>query len=335
MKDNDYTLHQLITNEEFIRWVKYPDPVLDVYWQRWIDQGYGRAALVDETRTMVLLMNFPQEKMASAQKAALKKRIQQSPDSNTTSHEFTAHPPLEASDASGANWIRYAAVFAGILLSSIFLYFYLSSDAIVYQTKYGELATYTLPDSSVVTMNANSRLTYQFDGKREVWIKGEAYFQVKKLKNGKQEVPFIVHAEKLDVAVLGTEFNVNTRRGTISVTLHEGKVALKTPDAKVAGATMKPGEQAVLKPGSQLNLQKVNTALFTSWKDEKLIFDRTPLQEIALVIEDIYGYQVVIQDQNLQKREFTGTLPSGNVNLFWLCWKKFLIPILKNRMTGL
>lgn len=316
MQDNEDILHQLITKEEFIQWVKDPDPGLDTYWQRWIDQEYGRAALVEEARKIVLSLDFPQEKMALERKAALKKRIQQSLDHNSASHDFPAHHPLIDSRFSIARWVRYAAAFAGILLGSIFLYFYLANPSIAYKTGYGELATYSLPDSSVVTMNANSELTYHFDEKQEVWIKGEAYFQVKKLKNREHPVPFIVHAEKLDVAVLGTEFNVNTRRGTTSVTLREGKVELKTPDPVVTGITMKPGEHAVLDEQNHLNLSQVNPALYTSWKENELIFDHTSIQEIATLIEDIYGYKVVIQDDELQKREFTGTLPTDHLDLF-------------------
>lgn len=313
MQDNDYTLYQLITSEEFIQWVKFPNAAQDTFWQQWMEQDYKRLALIEEARNIVLSMSFSQKKMALAQKIALKKRIQQSLNHNMTPHHVNI--PIVATRSFIAHWTRYAAAVAVLLLGSIFVYLFLSDSSVSYKTDYGKLATYTLPDSSVVTMNANSELTYRFNEKREVWIKGEAYFQVKKLQNGGQRIPFIVHTEQLDVAVLGTEFNVNTRRGIISVTLSEGKIALEAPDAEVT-ITMQPGEHAVLDDQNQLTLSKVDTALYTSWRNNKLIFNHTTIGEIAEVIEDIYGYEVIVSDQELQKREFTGTLPTDDLDLF-------------------
>lgn len=313
MQDKDYTLYQLVTHEDFIQWVKSPDPEGDANWQQWANRKYGRKSLLEEARSMVLSLDFSAENMAPGQKVALKHRIKQSIEQN---QHIKATPTSPLTPHISRRMMYYAAVLAAIIIAGAYWFQNLNNSSVKFRTAYGEIATYTLPDSSVVTMNANSELTYRFDEIREVWLEGEAYFEVKKLTNGQNSTPFIVHTEKLDVRVLGTEFNVNTRRDNTSITLAEGKVALNAPRAQVSVVNMEPGERAVLNNRNQLNLRQVNPALYTSWKDHELNFNHNTISEIAAIIEDTYGYKVVILNEELKRREFTGTLPGGDLDMF-------------------
>ncbi|MGD1895272.1 MAG: FecR family protein [Cyclobacteriaceae bacterium] len=107
-------------------------------------------------------------------------------------------------------WYR-AAVVSGLVLTAALVWFLLKADSLTeYATDYGEIRTLTLPDSSRVTLNANSAIHYaakwDVDVAREVWLDGEAYFSVTHTQN---DQPFIVHVtDGLRVNVLGTEFNV-------------------------------------------------------------------------------------------------------------------------------
>ena len=80
-----------------------------------------------------------------------------------------------------------------------------------FQTTYGETKRILLPDSSTVLLNANSSISWSTQwkqvGKREVNLKGEAFFDVRKM-NGMQ---FVVQSGGMKVKVLGTVFNVRNR----------------------------------------------------------------------------------------------------------------------------
>src|ERR1700727_3570645 len=82
------------------------------------------------------------------------------------------------------------------------------------RTGYGEIKNILLPDSSVVILNANSsmRIPQQWteSGGRQVWLEGEAYFQVQKKPSTAQK--FVVHTRQGDVEVLGPGFTANRGR---------------------------------------------------------------------------------------------------------------------------
>lgn len=151
-----------------------------------------------------------------------------------------------------------------------------------------------LPDSSTVWLNANSTIEYTPDfGKtfREVTLKGEAFFDVKK-----DSKAFIVKTDNMQVHVKGTRFNVEAykKNELIKTTLEEGKVELHVEGSNKF-FTMTPGDQIIL--NTQLNdvvVQKVNPSDFSAWKEEKLIFDNVPLSEIVAKLENRYKVKITI-----------------------------------------
>jgi ferric-dicitrate binding protein FerR (iron transport regulator) len=172
-----------------------------------------------------------------------------------------------------------------------------------------------LEDGSRVTLNANSSIKVYRDffqrKNREVWIKGEAFFEVSRTSDLKK---FIVHTKNFDVVVLGTKFNVRDRRGKTQVMLEEGKVKLLARHREPL--IMKPGEQVtVLKGQDAYNKKMVRRDDYMAWQDSKMIFDNTPLTDVAQAIQDYYGIQIVIADSLLATRQFTGTLPNNDLDV--------------------
>ncbi len=219
-------------------------------------------------------------------------------------------------------WYRAAAVLGGLALLISLLYLGTGKDdqAVVYATRYGETKTFLLPDSSRVTLNANSSLTFRFDRSqvREAWLQGEAFFEVRKLKGNPASsgpVKFVVHTDNLDVAVLGTAFNVNDRRGATRVVLAEGKVRIETRHDEQL--TMQPGDMVALSsPAATLSTQVVNPDDYTTWRENKLVFKRTPMEEVARLMEDYYGLEVVLDSTDWSDRKITGTIPTGSQEVF-------------------
>ena len=182
-------------------------------------------------------------------------------------------------------------------------------------------------------INAGSRLRLPSDfdrNRREVWLEGEAFFEV--AKNAGR--PFWVHATGMDMKVLGTTFNVRAYSGEdiIETTLVEGKVVLsrqqggkevalepnrkaifiKNKDAEIPAGIRR--EFETLKAGEILVSGLINPEEAVSWTRGKLIFENEYLDVIARRLEKFYGVKIRIEDPGLKKLRYTGTLKKVSVD---------------------
>jgi ferric-dicitrate binding protein FerR (iron transport regulator) len=190
----------------------------------------------------------------------------------------------------------------------------------------------TLPDGSKVVLSGNSHLRIsphwtdghedaahsEPSGDREVWLKGMAYFKVTHRSRSRHRdlpVKFIVHAGKVNVEVIGTEFNVSNRREKVQVLLNSGKVQLRIQDRQPRQLAMQPGELfEMTKQTNRVRQQKVNPRPYTVWQEGELRLDHTSMTEIAKIIEEAYGYPVVIETESLKTREVTGVIQNRDLN---------------------
>ncbi|WP_332367606.1 FecR family protein [Spirosoma telluris] len=184
---------------------------------------------------------------------------------------------------------------------------YQANSSLTYQTAYGKIQEIKLADGSVVTLNANSVLKVADNMAdrpvREVWLEGEAYFDIAKRKGAK----FIVHTAEAQIEVLGTEFNVNTRRDETHIVLEEGKVQLSTDNQSMV--VMKPGDMATVSPKSrQIQLKRVQPDLYDAWKASYIVLDGKSLPEIINSLEDTFGVTIKLEDAQLVDKKLTGKL---------------------------
>jgi ferric-dicitrate binding protein FerR (iron transport regulator) len=186
-------------------------------------------------------------------------------------------------------------------------------------TAYGEVTLRTLPDGSEVTMNANSRIRlsshWKDGGDREVWLDGEAFFHVQKTPAKSR---FIVHTERFDVIVTGTQFNVVNRDGKDNVMLREGRVIVHpTVDGDVKGGdvAMVPGD-FVRWDGKGLEKGGVKSDSLLAWQQHQLLFDKTPLKDVVGIIKDQYGVQIELEDQSIGDSTISGIVRNDNLDVF-------------------
>ena len=162
-----------------------------------------------------------------------------------------------------------------------------------------------LADGTKVFLNSGSEIRYpaMFRGKRrEVLLKGEAWFEVAK-DSGRE---FLVHAGAMDVKVLGTSFNVKAyeKLETVATTLVEGSVEIACDGESFR---IVPGEQFVYDKNSrEANVMMVDTELYTSWKDGYYKFRQATLKEIMTTLSLWYGLNVFYQNESAKHVEFTG-----------------------------
>lgn len=195
---------------------------------------------------------------------------------------------------------RVAAVLipAAILIGGVF--WWTNRDA----SPYGRLITVTVPatdsvrkdvvlaDGSMVHVMPGSEITY---GERHVELRGEARFNVTKAKTPQDN--FTVHTDRMKIAVLGTEFRVDSREGNgySTVDLYHGSV-----EAEVAG------RRVPMNPGEHLHYDHAASEVAVSHIDLRertyddmpgLVFDETDISDVLAIIEHDYGVRFVIEGE--------------------------------------
>ncbi len=164
-----------------------------------------------------------------------------------------------------------------------------------------------LSDGTNVWLNSETELRFPIHFKgdtRQVYLKGEAYFDVK-TNSGK---PFIVSTAAGDVKVLGTAFDVEVYDTTrIVATLERG--AISYVHESQPEIVLRPGEQLAYKLGNdQPRVSKVNTRLYTAWKDHLFCFEEQRLSEIMTILARWYDLKVRFMSEELKSVELSGTL---------------------------
>tara|TARA_R110002167_G_scaffold91462_1_gene246156 strand:+ start:1590 stop:2750 length:1161 start_codon:yes stop_codon:yes gene_type:complete len=182
----------------------------------------------------------------------------------------------------------------------------------------GKKFNLVLSDGSEVHLNSGSSLKYPMkfnkDLKRQVYLYGEAYFEVTHDK----EHPFVVNSDELDVLVYGTKFNVSNypEDPDTEVVLVEGSVSL-TEINKIG----KEKEEFFLMPGYKGSFnksnksiidEKVNTALYTSWMNGNLVFRNTPFDVITQKLERHYNVKIINNNAKLGHEKFNATIEINN-----------------------
>lgn len=164
----------------------------------------------------------------------------------------------------------------------------------------------SLPDGSLIWLNSGTTIKYRLPFKnktRNIEMDGEAYFEVTK-----DDVPFIVHSGNSKIEVYGTEFNVKSFSvdNIMELTLKEGSIGFTAgllPERKLS-----PNDFLTYnKTQKSITVSKKNINKHIAWRNNQLVFDETPLAEMALMLERWYGIQVEIKSPDLLTYKFTTT----------------------------
>ena len=238
--------------------------------------------------------------------------------------------------------LRYAAVCLLAWGAQWYWLTQLSESSTGSQTSYNEITVphgsksmIVLGDSTKVWLNAGATFRYptNFERKgREIFLEGEAYFEVKK----DEHRPFLVNMNGMNIKVHGTKFNVRAYAGDsrLETALLEGSIeviGVKSEQGKNDNLFLKPGQKLVLfkeinKDDAILDHQgdsfvgldpvKIERAELTNllsaeneiaWRADKLVFERQRFDEVKTKLERWYGVTIDIQDSSILNYRFTGT----------------------------
>ncbi len=229
---------------------------------------------------------------------------------------FKIHYEINKQEKGGNNerrFFTYLTRIAAILFIplAVAFFFYMQNKTAVEQmqtisTPLASKTHFVLPDGSEVWLNSGSSLEYPKEfsrKKRLVKLSGEAYFDVQKGKT-----PFEVVTQNVQVNVLGTAFNVMSYSNTNpEVTLERGKVQLISNSGEQQ--ILAPGQQAVIDTANlSIQVQKVDTEIYSSWTDNKLIFRNESLKDVVERLERWYNIEIELDDQFISDKKLTATI---------------------------
>lgn len=167
-----------------------------------------------------------------------------------------------------------------------------------------------LSDSTKVWLNSESQLKFPVafgSEKREIYLEGEAFFEVAKDK----QRPFIVYAGAQKVTVLGTSFGITSypQENYETTTLVEGKVKMEFPQHSDKVYTLTPGYQIrYYREQQKVTLGMVSTDEYVAWKDGKYVFKKKRLEDILTTLSRWYDFQVFYQNNECKEILFSGDI---------------------------
>ncbi len=180
-------------------------------------------------------------------------------------------------------------------------------------TRSGKRKTIILADGTKVILNNESEISYASvfaDHKREVYLTGEAFFDVK--HDSKR--PFLVHTPHLNVQVLGTSFDVKAYRNDITSTVGviTGKVGVSNKNTPTH--MLLPGNVLSYDHNSmQYKQTNNNLAEISDWQHDVLIFKQETIADISIELQRCYAVTIRIHRNTLQKKRVTATFPKKSL----------------------
>lgn len=294
----DYTLYnaeELAADESFICYYLRTDQEAVTFWENWLRHHPEKIeeVLMAESLLSRLSLHVSEEEQADAM---MRMQIYIGAVAKEAAPVVTAPVKMH-------NYILGRTLIAacGLLLFGVLLFLYSSRHKeyeqehtawMTYNNPPGQRMSLTLEDSTRVVMQAGSELKYRRlpgNGRREVLLDGEAFFDVK----NSAKHPFTVYADSMQIVVLGTRFNLQHIDGKAVLALESGQVKVSAPGV---GNTfvMHPGQQVTYTAGAtDLVINEFNRDEVLGWKDGIVQFKDAGFKEIAATLQWVYGITLV------------------------------------------
>ena len=329
-KYEKYTIEELITDDDFIKWAKYPTEEMDNFWHTLIKNEPYQASIIKKA------------KLAVQQLAIVSKQTVPTDEIPTIwtgiEADLMEKPRFILFGFTLQKWVAAASILL-ILGVGLFYHYYISPSVNSAYSKLTSQSSNTLveiintsstelsvklPDGSEARLKPNSRLSYNktFDGKlREVYLAGEAFFEVKK----NPQKPFMVYANGLVTKVLGTSFSVKAFETDkeVIVKVTAGKVSVYTQntslnqDPEINGVVLTPNQKIIFGKDDERftrTLVEKPIVIITNKELQQFSFNDAPIEQIFLALENAYGVKIIFDRDVLINCHLTTSL--SNENLF-------------------
>ncbi|WP_432712902.1 FecR family protein [Pedobacter sp.] len=337
MPNDSFLVEELICNESFQHYCLGTDLQNQLLWQNWIEQLPHKKAEFEEAKRLVELLTVKQGSRLQ-QIQALKSGLKQKQLFSEALLGVRTEPlPLKI-EKTGPSIYKYLGGIAALLVLSLFVYllspslsnFFLLKEKSETTVFSGQQLrkTIVLKDGTVITLAKESsvKLRANFESNREIWLSGEAFFDV----THDTLHPFIVHTTFNDIKVLGTAFNVRAYPDAkeMETTLLRGSIRVDSKKYPGVYAILKPNERLLFKNDSIVKKgatgQPFDVATVTlnaetkkpeavQWVQNRLEIDDEPLSVIAKKLESWYGMKIVITDEAVKSYHYSGVFENESI----------------------
>ncbi len=329
---SDYDLVDFLSDDSFVEWATGKSLENQNFWTLWPGQYPHKAEVYYQS--LEIVSNLKIEPISGLTDWELSQLLTQI--SNKTIY---AGGPDRKINWYQQRWLRVAASI--LLISTIGFWTYFRVNATKeeafskipikdHEVVLTEPGVIRLPDNSMVILKPRSKLTYSSAFKKEtrdVYLEGEAFFEVSKDENK----PFIVHADELITKVLGTSFSVRAYKKDkeYQVTVNTGKVSVFTKHDTSgysinSGSLTSIGKGILVKPNQQATFYRKQTklvktkldrptALSAELADGSLNFQETPFSEVVKVLNQAYAINISYDKNLMANCPLTASLSSQHL----------------------
>jgi transmembrane sensor len=263
--------------------------------------------------------NLPQNELSDEMWDAVENQVRKTP-------ALRRSPSVRPKKNKRKKWVLLSLVLPVVFgLSAWYLlaFGWLSTpnvELLTSKSSRGQKLIITMNDGSKVYLNSSSTLSYPAtfpSDKREVFLEGEAFFEVTRNENR----PFLIRSGNITTRVLGTSFNINAFDvNNISVSVATGKVqvnidgASRTTSNLSNSVVLLPDQQAIYHKQNGLMLASIDIERFIAWKNNTLHFENASLQEVAVVLERWYNITIEFKDPEIKKCRINGQYKGQTLN---------------------
>ena len=298
---SDFKAPDFLLDDDFVAWLQGDDPTADEDWALWLAENPAARVEVEKARLLWQSMAFRSHTLGGAVLDQAWQKLQEQVAGGTSGVD----PEAEGTPARILpiwGWLAVASILllAGVWVGKDYFASHQTPRLAETRTTNGQQLTLKLADGTTVRLNAGSMLTYPETfptDKREVRLKGEAYFEVAP----NATAPFIIRTGDVDVQVIGTKFTVKAYPESefVKVAVVEGKVAVQanSEDAAPAGKKVmltKDEMATVEKSNSELNVTNYDRNDALGWQNGILYIEKADFPQIIKQLERWYGVEISV-----------------------------------------
>jgi transmembrane sensor len=322
------SIEDLVFNRSFREWVLHPAAAEASFWESWVKNNPGKDAIINQSKAIIYALQLNLKGLSDESinneisKIILKLHTDEDASTECITDEEYKRPGIVTKTPfrflSAAAIAGLVIIIAGFLLRGTFT----KKDTVSYESFISARKTtvvellnstdttqlITLPDESRVYLEKQSKLNYTRDfsgNKREVFLTGAAFFEVK--KNPLR--PFLVYTSSIITKVLGTSFRVRAYPSDKKavITVKTGKVSVfksqnfdegVTNGKTLGGIVLTPNQEVIYTiENNELNKKLAEQPLVVATPPQKaFVFDATPVRQVFKVMQDTYNIAIVYDE---------------------------------------
>ncbi|MEM9830667.1 MAG: FecR domain-containing protein [Bacteroidota bacterium] len=294
-----YLAEDFAQDSWFIQWVKAKDQNSRAFWDKWLVEHPEKNEVITEARSLVQLIHSQEKEPSQAQIERIWQQVEEGLENQPK--VVIMNPTRQY-----GSWQKVAIVAAGLALFVI-SFLLLRDTTRIIRSEPGQQISYTLPDRSVVTLNAGSEIAFDasdWENQRRVRLVGEAFFEV---EPGSR---FQVVSEGGSVEVLGTSFNVYARNERLGVACYSGKVKVSATQGRAA-QLLTPGS-GIIVTEHEITSFSVDIQQKVEWRTGSFIYDNVPLSEVLEELERQYNLEVELHAE-IQDKNYSGQFTNDDL----------------------